>query len=98
MSVITLTKLRTMKREIEEIADRYGVTNVRVFGSVARGDADDNSDIDFLVDRKTKSLLALGGFKMDMEYLLGHKADIVTIAALKNSELRDSILSEAKSL
>lgn len=98
MSVLTLAQLKSMKKEIEAIAATYGIKNLRVFGSVARGDADENSDVDLLVDRETKSILALGGFKMDIEELLGRKTDIVTMAALKDSVLRERILHEAKPL
>ncbi len=98
MPVLTLAKLKSMKKEIEEIAASYGVTNLRVFGSIARGDANEDSDVDLLVDRTTKGIMALGGFKMDMEDLLGRKTDIVTMGALKNSLLRERILREATPL
>ena len=59
------------KREaILALAARYGASNVRVFGSVAEGKADDASDVDFLVDMEPgRSLLDLGGLLMDLQDL-----------------------------
>ena len=54
------------KKEIREIAAKHGARNVRVFGSVARGDARPDSDVDFLVDMEPgRTLLDLGGLLMD---------------------------------
>lgn len=80
---------------IREIAARRGIENVRVFGSMARGDAGPESDIDLLVSLpKGMSGLALGGLLMDVQELTGRKVDVVTEASLHPS-LRDRILSEA---
>jgi predicted nucleotidyltransferase len=55
-------QLRENRDQILKIAERHGARNVRVFGSVARGEADDQSDIDLLVDMEPgRSLLDLGG-------------------------------------
>jgi uncharacterized protein with HEPN domain len=71
--------VRLKRKEIYTIATRYGAYNIRLFGSVARKDADDQSDIDFLVDlEKGKSLFDLGGLLMDLEELLGTNVDVVT--------------------
>jgi predicted nucleotidyltransferase len=71
---------------------------VRVFGSVARGDADQQSDIDFLVQMAPGcSLLDLGGLQYDLEQLLGCRVDVVTEQGLK-ARLREGILSEAVAL
>jgi len=69
-----------------------------VFGSVARGDADEQSDIDFLVQMEPgRSLLDLGGLQYDLEQLLGCRVDVVTEQGLK-ARLREEILSEAVTL
>ena len=71
---------------------------MRVFGSVARGDADEQSDIDFLVQMEPgRSLLDLGGLQYDLEQLLGCRVDVVTEQGLK-ARLREEILSEAVTL
>jgi uncharacterized protein len=75
----TLDDLRARREEILEIASRHGVSNIRVFGSVARGEAEDSSDIDLLVDVENgRSLLDLGAFYMDLRDLLGYEIDVGT--------------------
>lgn len=77
------------------IARKYGAHHVRVFGSVARGEADDNSDIDFLVELEPgRSLLDLGGLQFELEALLGRPVDAVTERGLK-ARIRDRVLREA---
>jgi len=81
--------------EILRIASRYGAHDVRVFGSVARGDADPESDVDFLVELEAgRSLLDLGGLQMELESLLGCRVDVVTVRGLK-ARIRDRVLREA---
>lgn len=71
--------LRRYRSEILRAAAAAGARNVRVFGSVARGQADPNSDVDFLVDLEPgRSLLDVGGLQMDLERLLGRPVDVVT--------------------
>jgi predicted nucleotidyltransferase len=71
---------------------------VRVFGSVAEGRADENSDVDFLVDLEpNRSLFDLGGLLMDLQDLLGRQVDVVTEQSL-HWYIRDRILREAKPL
>ena len=84
------------KREtIRRIAERHGVTDVRVFGSVARGDARSDSDVDFLVTVgcKTSSWFP-AGLIVELEDLLGRRVDVVTERALR-AELRQQVLAEA---
>ena len=79
-----LTDLRERRDEIIETARARGATRVRVFGSVARGEATENSDIDFLVDLDDdRGLFDLGGLLMDLRELLGHNVDVVTEAGLR---------------
>ncbi len=94
---MTLDELMaTYGQQILALADRFGVENVRVFGSVARGEADEESDIDLLVSiRPGTTLLDLGGLLWRMEELLSAKVDIVSDRRI-NRHMKDAILSEAK--
>jgi predicted nucleotidyltransferase len=93
-----LQTIRHNKRAILDIARTHGILNVRVFGSVARGEDTPLSDIDFLVDLETgRSLLDIGGALIQLEQLLGCKVDIVTERGL-HWYLREKILKEAQSL
>ncbi len=87
------------KREtILQIAQRHGAINVRVFGSVSRGDARADSDVDFLVDLdEGRSLLDLGGLLMDLQEFLGCRVDIVTEKGLR-PRIRERVLREAMPL
>lgn len=72
-----------------------GAHNVRLFGSVARGEDDDQSDVDFLVDLEPgRSLLDLGGLLMDLQEILGRPVDVVTEKGLRE-RLRQRVLREA---
>jgi len=86
------------REDILRIAAEHGATSVRVFGSVARGEADTESDIDFLVElEEGRSLFDLGGLLMDLQDLLGRKVDVVTEGGL-HWYIRDRILGEAQAL
>jgi len=77
------------------IAAKYGARNIRIFGSVARGEADAASDVDFLVDMEPgRSLLDLGGLQIELESLLDRRVDVVTERGLK-ARIRDRVLREA---
>ncbi len=92
------TLLKEKREEILRIASEHGAGNVRVFGSVARGEADEASDIDFLVEMEPgRSLLDLGGLLMDLRDLLGCNVDVATERGLKQ-RIRDRVLREAVSL
>jgi hypothetical protein len=90
-----LYKIIQQKREdILEIAERHGAYNVRIFGSVVKGDDDENSDIDFLVDvGENRSFFFPGGLLLELEELLGRKVDIVTEKGLKQ-RMKKRILKE----
>lgn len=84
--------------EILDLAARHGVTDVRVFGSMARGDADDASDVDLLVrPLPGTSLMDLGGLLMDAQDLLGRRVDVVSERALA-PQIRERVLREAQPL
>jgi hypothetical protein len=71
--------LREKREEILKIAAQHGARNVRIFGSVARGDTGESSDIDLLVDMEPgRSLLDRSELMADLQDLLGRKVDIVT--------------------
>lgn len=93
---MTLEQLLHEKREqILRIAARHGARNVRVFGSMVRGEANQASDIDFLVEMEPgRSLLDLGGLQVELESLLGRRVDVVTVRGLK-ARIRDRVLREA---
>ncbi len=90
--------VKSKKTDICQIANKYGAFNIRIFGSVARGDADENSDIDFLVDfNPDVGLIEWSGFWLALEELLGKKVDVAIESSLKK-RMRDRVLSEAVSL
>ena len=93
---MTLEALLKAKRdEILRICAKYGARNVRVFGSVARGDADEHSDIDLLVEFDTeRSLLDHAGLWLELQELLGVKVDVVSERGLK-TRIRERVLQEA---
>jgi predicted nucleotidyltransferase len=93
----TLEALRDRRSEIEKIARRRGAHNLRVFGSVARGDARENSDVDFLVDFEPgRTVLDLSELILDLEEALGRPVDVVRIR--EPSPLAERILAQAVSL
>jgi hypothetical protein len=78
--------LRDRRDEIVEAAARHGMRNVRVFGSVARGEDTPESDVDLLVDLDPGvSLFALGALELELEELLGREVDVVIARALRES-------------
>lgn len=93
-----LEQLKAQRDQIFRLAKRHGAYNIRVFGSVARNEADENSDVDFLVDLEAgRSLLDLGGLLMDLQELLGRPVDVVTEKSLR-SRIRERVLREASSI
>jgi predicted nucleotidyltransferase len=87
--------LRERREGTLRLAASYRLQNVRVFGSVANGTADDSSDLDLLVETPDDfSLLELGGFLMDVRDLLGVSVDVVTVRGLK-PRIQERVLKEA---
>jgi len=93
---MTFDDLLKEKRErILRLCAEHGARSVRVFGSVARGQADQESDVDFLVELDPgRTLLDLGGLQQELEGLLGRRVDVVTVRGLK-ARIRDRVLREA---
>ena len=87
--------LQSRRDEILTLARRHGVTRIRVFGSMARGDARVDSDIDFLVEVGPATTPWFpGGLVADLEDLLARRVQVVTERGL-DSLLRDRVLGEA---
>jgi uncharacterized protein len=83
------------REEILKIARRHGAENVRLFGSVARGEANESSDVDILVEvGQNPSPWFPGGLIADLEELLGRKVHVVEVGAL-HSYIRDRVLQGA---
>ncbi len=91
-----MTLLKTRRKEILEIAARNGAVNVRVFGSVARGENRPDSDIDFLVNLEAgRSLLDLARLLRELNILLGYPVDVITEAGLR-PRIKPQVLKEAR--
>ncbi|MBI1883464.1 MAG: nucleotidyltransferase family protein [Chlamydiae bacterium] len=90
--------LKSKREEILRIAAKHGAHHVRVFGSVARGEAGPKSDVDFLIALdKGRSLFDVGKLLMELQSLLGRGVDVVTEKAI-HWYIRDRVLKEAVSL
>ncbi len=87
--------LKSRREEILRIAAKHGARNVRVFGSVARGEADSKSDIDLLVEfKRGTTLLGHAALVQELEDLLGVKVDVVSERGLRD-RVRERVLREA---
>lgn len=94
----TLESLRQRREEILAIAKRRGAKNIRVFGSVARGDAGPNSDLDFVVEFEPgTSLMDHGELIMDLEEKLGCRVDVVSARGMRE-RLKSRVEVEAVAL
>lgn len=92
------TQLQNKRASIYQIAEKYGATRIRVFGSIARGDSDEKSDVDFLVNLEAgRSLFDLGGLQYELQESLALPVDVVTEDGLKGNT-RQKILAEAKEI
>lgn len=92
MDLFTLQ--RDYKDQILQIAEVCHAENIRIFGSLARGEQNEWSDIDFLVHMKSDSGFGIGGLKWRLEELLDCKVDVVSDTSL-NPMIKESILKEA---
>ncbi len=92
----TLDELKRRKDEIQRISDKHGISRLRVFGSVARNEQGDQSDVDLLVDiSPSKDLVDLVSFIQEMQAILHARVDVVSEGGL-SPFLRDKIIAEAR--
>jgi uncharacterized protein len=90
-------RLRERRAEVQAAAARRGASNLRIFGSVARGDDDAKSDIDFLVDfEASRSLVDVAGLILDLQDILGVPVDVVEASTLGTGD--DDVLADAVEL
>lgn len=90
-----MEKIRRNREEIRRIAERHGAHSVRLFGSLSRGEADERSDIDLLVNLEDGvTLLQHAAMVRELEALMGCRVDVVSERGLR-SRIRDRILAEA---
>lgn len=96
--MLTREDIRSRREAILEVARRYGASNVRIFGSVARGDATENSDLDLIVRFEPgRSLLDHGGLIMDLRELLGVNVDVIDEEAMRE-RFHEYVMREAITL
>ncbi|MEK9144987.1 MAG: nucleotidyltransferase family protein [Elusimicrobiota bacterium] len=94
----TLQRLKIRRKAILRIAEEHGARDLRLFGSVARGESGSDSDVDFLVRmEKGRGLFDLVGFWQDLEEYLGCEVDVLTDGGI-SPYLREGIYHEARPL
>ena len=90
-----IDQVRAKREEILRVAESHGAYNVRIIGSVARGESDSESDIDFVVDmERNRDLFEFANLRADLEELLRCPVDLVELDGLKES-MRRRVASEA---
>lgn len=95
---VTLDEVRAHRDDIMRLGERFGVRNIRIFGSVARGEADQNSDLDLLVEvERGHGYFDMAGFALGVEDQLGVFTQVATPRGLK-TRIRDRVLREAVAL
>lgn len=92
---VSLDDVRAHREEIVRVGERFGVRNIRVFGSVARGTSHQDSDLDLLIDVDPgHGYFDMAGFALEIEELLGVFTQVATVGGLK-TRIRDRVLGEA---
>jgi len=82
-----LEEIKKRKQQLYQIAAKHGISKVYVFGSVARGQSDEVSDVDFLIEMDVgASAFGVGGFQFEVQQLLGIRADVIPTFALPKVE------------
>ena len=93
--MVTREAIHNRRDAILAIARRYGASNIRIFGSVARGDATESSDLDLVVRfEPDRSLFDHGGLLMDLQDLLGVKVDVISESGMRE-RFRNHVMREA---
>ena len=92
--MITREELHLRRDEIYAIAKKYGASDIRIFGSVARGDATESSDVDFVVRfEKGRSLMDHGGLLMDLRDYLNVKVDVISESGMR-ARFRETVMKD----
>ena len=82
-----LEEIKKKKQQLYQIATKHGISRIYVFGSVARGESKDVSDVDFLIEMdENASAFGVGAFQYEVQQLLGIKIDVIPTFALQNVE------------
>lgn len=90
-----LDQLKQKREAIIQVGHKHGANNIRIFGSVARGETTPDSDVDFLIDKQPEtSAWFPAGLIVELEEMLGRRVEVVTEKAL-NRHLREHVLREA---
>lgn len=89
MIVGKLLEIQDIQKTVAMLGSRYGAERIYLFGSYARGDADENSDIDLRIDKGNMRGLSLGGLLVDIEDALGKKVDLLSSKCLREDFLRE---------
>lgn len=99
MTYVIMSDLRSAHTEIARLCAKYGVVELSVFGSTARGDAGEDSDVDLLYVRGPEAArgLAFFGLRHELEALLGHRVDLVPKDGL-HWVIKDQVLGDAEVL
>jgi len=99
---MNLNELQKRKTELYQIAEKYGVETIYVFGSVARGESSEMSDVDFLIEMKANaSAFGVGAFQFEAQKLLGRRIDVVptfTLPKVDDKKFLRSLQAEAVAL
>ncbi len=95
---MSLAKLKKYRKDISKIASLHGAKNIKVFGSVVRGEQNQNSDIDFVVEmEKERTILNRIALMQDLKKLLGQEVDVVTYKSLRE-KIKHEIFKDAVEL
>ncbi|MCL2607166.1 MAG: nucleotidyltransferase domain-containing protein [Methanomassiliicoccaceae archaeon] len=87
--------IEELKQAVKPIAEKYGVNKIYLFGSVARGDHNENSDYDFCIEAgRIRTLLELSGFFIALKEVVGNEIDIVEKEELE-SEFLETVMNES---
>ena len=99
---MSLEELKKLKKQLYQIATKYGISNIYVFGSVARGESNEISDIDFLIEMDADaSAFGVGAFQFEAQKLLGRQIDVIptfTLPKIEDKKFLRSLQSEAVAL
>lgn len=94
---MNIEQIRQLTPQLTRIAQKYGISRISLFGSVARGDNCSQSDVDFLVEMQVgASLFGVAGFGYEAEKLLGVPVDVVPVSALAQVEDQDFVMNIQK--